>query len=174
MNPASATRRRADVEKLRALADRIPGILAINSVTGNPATKIRLRLWVPTARDENFPRNVQRQTDAEIILPECYPLPPGPAVNFLTPVWHPNIYPSGRWCTGTWQITENLELFVIRMMKVLAFDRTIVNADSAANYQAAVWYRNLTKTNPRIFPTMDLGVAIAPPSKPALVWNTIR
>jgi hypothetical protein len=174
LNPVSALRRQADLEKLRALAARMPGTLEILRVTGSPAETIKLRLRVPTARNSNFPREIQPSTDVEIALNANYPMPPGPAVNILTPVWNPNIFASGRWCSGTWRITENLELFVIRLMKLLAFDHSIINTASPANDEASRWYNTIKRQTPGIFPTMDLSRALAVEEKPKIGWKPIR
>jgi ubiquitin-conjugating enzyme E2 T len=173
MNSVSALRRRTDLTKLQELQVRYSHGLKIIDVFGDPPQKIKLGIRIPTAKNANYPKEKQEVTEVEIHFPEKYPLE-GPTVKFLTPIWNPNVYSSGKWCFGDWKPTENLELFVMRLMKVIALDPLIVNPLSAANSDAARWYVELKKMQPPIFPTIslqDLGVEI---EKPKLSWKSIK
>jgi len=174
MNEASALRRRTDLAKLRELQSRMPRTLEILEVLGDPPRSIKLRIRIPTARNANYPQEKQNVNDVEITLPENYPFPPGPMVNFSTPIWNPNVYPSGKWCFGNWTIMENLELFVVRLMKVIAFDPTIVNPLSAANREAAGWYVRLKGLRTDLFPTVSLAGLTARVEKPKIVFRQIK
>lgn len=174
INTVSATRRRADVEKLQELQTKMPRVLTILSITGDPARSIKLRINIPTAKNGSYPKERQETSDVEIVLPENYPFPPGPSVDFKTPIWNPNVYKSGKWCFGEWKITENLELFVVRLMKVIALDPTIINPRSAANAEAATWFVNHHRLRPELFPTVEIsGLMIAAP-QPSISWRSIK
>ena len=173
MLSAQGTRRIADVEKLRALAARAPGLLTIDAVKGTPPDQVDLTMAVPTPRDRNYPSVVQQRTSVSIVMAARYPFD-GPMVTLHTPVWNPNVYPSGKWCYGNWTPTENMELFVVRLMKVLALDPSIVNPASPANAEAAHWYVGILASNPRLFPTMDILAATAGPPPPRVAWRNLR
>lgn len=174
MNEASAIRRRTDLAKLRELQTRASRALEILRVTGEPPRSIRLRIRIPTAKSARYPQEKQDVNEVEIVLPESYPLPPGPFVNFITPIWNPNVYSSGKWCFGEWKITENLELFVTRLMKVIALDPTIINPRSAANAEAARWYVQLHQQRPELFPTVAVSGLLAEAEKSKIAWHTIK
>ncbi len=174
MNEASALRRKNDLDKLHELQSRLPRALQILGVTGDPPRSIKLRIRIPTARNANYPQEKQEVNEVEIVLPENYPFPPGPIVNFTTPIWNPNVYISGKWCFGDWKITENLELFVARLMKVIALDPTIVNPASPANGEAARWYVRLEGLRPDLFPTVSLTGLTAQAEKPKIVFRSIK
>jgi ubiquitin-protein ligase len=174
VNEASAIRRRTDLEKLRELRARIPGALEILGVTGDPPRSVKLRIRIPTAKNARYPQEKQEVSEVEIVLPESYPLPPGPFVNFTTPIWNPNVYPSGKWCFGEWKITENLELFVTRLIKVIALDPAIINPRSAANSDAARWYIQLQGRQPELFPTVSMLGLMVQIDKPKIAWRPIK
>lgn len=174
INEASIIRRLADVTKVRELAKKMPRLLSIIDIDGNPARALSLRINIPTVKNSSYPQNKQDFSEVVIELPERYPFPPGPSVIFKTPVWNPNIYQSGKWCYGEWKVTENLELFVIRLMKVIALDPTIINPKSAANGEAARWYIKQLTVKPRLFPTVSLIEIMSEPLKPKISWNTVK
>lgn len=174
MNEASKLRRLSDLEKLQKLQGKIPGVLDILRVVGNPPTSIFLRICIPTAKNEKYPIEKQDVSDIEINFPENYPFPPGPTVKISTPIWNPNIYASGKWCFGDWKVTENLELFVIRLIKVIALDPSIVNPNSPANSTAASWYTKNLRSQPGIFPTKSLDLLLAKSDKPKIIWKTMK
>lgn len=173
MSEVSALRRRSDLAKLRELQSRMPRILEILEVTGNPPRSIKLRIRIPTAKNANYPKEKQEVNEVKIDLPENYPFT-GPSVNFTTPIWNPNVYSSGKWCFGDWTITENLELFVTRLMKVIALDPTIVYPASPANTEAAHWYVKLKGRRPELFPTVLLSELMAEVEKAKIAWRPIK
>lgn len=174
MNEVSALRRRTDLAKLRELQSKLPRTLEILEVTGDPPRSIKLRIRIPTAINTKYPQEKQEVNEVEIVLPENYPFRPGPLVNFTTPIWNPNVYQSGRWCYGDWNTMENLELFVVRLMKVIALDPVIVNPDSAANFEAARWYERLKRLQLKLFPTVSLSGLMAEVEKPKITWRSIK
>jgi ubiquitin-protein ligase len=96
----------------------------------------------PTYRDEHI---------IHLTLPENYPISPPEIVMQTTPQpFHPNWYQSGKWCFGSWDISEGLGHHVIRMIRTLQFDREITNPASPANGPAKDWY--LSRLNGTLFP----------------------
>ncbi len=170
---ARALRKQEDLAKLRGLQQRTNSRVEVVSVEGNPPRKITCHIHIPTAVDRNYPHNKNEVSEVVIELPADYPFLP-PTVTFNTPIWNPNVYASGRWCFGDWKVTENLELFVIRLMKVVALDPTIVNPSSPANPGAASWYVKMLHTKPGLFPTVVVNSLLAEPEKPKLVWKTLK
>ncbi len=173
MSSTSALRKETDLKKLRELQSRIPKYLEILEVSGNPPKLIRLRIRIATAKNSNYPSEQQEISEVKIELPENYPFQV-PVVNFLTPIWNPNVYSSGRWCFGDWKITENLELFVTRLMKVIALDPSIVNPASPANYDAGKWYVQIKNRQSNIFPTVSISNLVAEVEKPKITWKPIK
>jgi len=174
VNGVSATRRRTDIIKLQELQAKMPRTLTILGVKGIPAQAVKLRIRIPTAHNNAYPRERQEASEVEIILPENYPFPPGPSVNFKTPIWNPNVYKSGKWCFGEWKITDNLALFVIRLMKVIALDPAITNPLSAANGEAAGWYVQSHRLHPELFPTVSLSGLMVEAPQPTIAWRSIK
>ena len=65
-------------------------------------------------------------------------------------VYHPNWFKNGRWCYGTWEMSEGLGRHMIRMIRTLQYDMEITNEHSPANEEARNWY--LRMRNSGIFP----------------------
>ncbi len=151
----------------------MPGALEILRVEGDPPKALNLRIHIPTAKNAHYPNEQQNVSDVSIQLPERYPFPPGPQVFFQTPIWNPNVYNTGRWCYGEWKIMENLELFVTRLMKVVALDPTIINPNSAANPAAAQWYTQMRSQKPNLFPTARVEDFMTAPAQQRLTWRNI-
>lgn len=87
-----------------------------------------------------------------VSLPPTYPQSSAPAIRYLgTPrPFHPNWWPDGRWCYGTWLVYESLGQHVKRMLQTLQFDAQITNVNSPANRAAADWY--LARRSSGLFP----------------------
>lgn len=149
----SPIRLQADHERLRALAAASGGMIAVLAGPTAAAPQADVELRYAIARSERYPADVTRQTRLRISLPERYPFQP-PAAAVLTPVWHPNVFPSGTICLGTrWLASEGLDLFVQRIARLLTFDSLLVNTASAANRVAAEWYERTRRQRPEAFPS---------------------
>jgi ubiquitin-protein ligase len=86
-----------------------------------------------------------------VTLPPDYPdSKPLAIMETKPPPFHPNWWPDGRWCEGTWQESESLGMFIVRMVRTLQYDKQITHEDDAANIDAAAWYR--TKKQSNLFP----------------------
>lgn len=86
----------------------------------------------PNYRDEHVIR---------LELPGGYPQAPPTAIMVSDPVvFHPNWWADRRWCYGTWDFSEGLGHYVVRMIRTLQYDPLITNEDSPANASARDWY----------------------------------
>jgi ubiquitin-protein ligase len=163
----SPIRLQADHERLQALAaasgERIE--LRTGPTLAAPRAELELRHAVP--RSERYPADVTRQSRLAITLPARYPFQP-PVANVLTPIWHPNVFPSGTICLGTkWLASEGLDLFVQRVVRLLTYDPLLVNVASPAHAAAAAWYRQALRRHPEAFPTDTPAFATTAPGSHA-------
>ena len=87
----------------------------------------------------------------KIVLPSNYPnAAPDTKMISQPMVFHPNWWQNGKWCYGSWIISEGLGHHVIRMVRTLQYDFFITNEKSPANIQANEWY--MGKKNSGLFP----------------------
>ncbi|KAG8762314.1 hypothetical protein FRC11_009903 [Ceratobasidium sp. 423] len=92
---------------------------------------------------------------ARLTFPDNFPLLP-PEMRFITPMWHPNIYPDGRVCISIlhppgedqygfeqaserWLPVHGVESILVSVISLLSSDTP--NTDSPANVDAAVQVR---------------------------------
>lgn len=105
---------------------------------------IRTIIWdgSPKYRDQNV---------VNLTIPPDYPKDP-PTILMLTKPgpYHPNWHKEMLWCCGTWNPSESLGEYVIRMVKTLQFDSEITSANDAADADAKSWYRQ--NLNSGLFP----------------------
>lgn len=150
---AFVRRRQEDLEKLHTLGQTTGNRLKVLGTSGNPINEIKLELKYITAGSEKYPIQKQATTNLTILLSSTYPLQE-PSVSIITPIFHPNVYSSGRVCLGTkWIPTQGLDLLVVRIIQIITFDPSILNEKSPANYNALLWYRRALATYPEDFPT---------------------
>ena len=64
--------------------------------------------------------------------------------------YHPNWYINGKWCHGSWIISEALGHFVIRLIRTLNFDLEITHPGSPANSSAKDWFNSKKRSG--LFP----------------------
>lgn len=169
----SEDRKRTDLSRLKALQSKIPMILEVAGVKGDPPYSITCSVHIPTAKNSEYPRVRRDVSEIEIQLPERYPYQ-GPLVSFKSPIWNPNVFTSGQWCYGPWKVMEFLDLFVIRLMRVVALDPAIINPESAANRAAAQWYVQLQARQPELFPTVSVSSLMTAPQPPRIAWRNIK
>jgi ubiquitin-protein ligase len=105
------------------------------------------------------------------VLPAMYPMRQ-PMVAVTTPVVHPNIWTSGQVCLGGfWSAGATLDQLAAQMWRILVWDPSVTDPDSAANGEAANWYRLNHEQAP--FDRIDPGAA--PPDQPApprISWSS--
>jgi len=164
VNPASV-RLAADLERLRALAAASSGRIAL---VGMPAPgRFVLELGYATASSRAYPVVRETRTRLVIDLPARYPFQP-PAATVTTPIFHPNVYPSGLVCLGAkWLPSEGMDLFARRVARLLTFDPQLVSVHSAANPAALSWYLEALVRHPGAFPSdrVDLALPDEQPSR---------
>ena len=164
-----------DIEKIKQLSEITSKKVNIIKIEGNPPNHIEIELKYPTY-SASGDTTVRRQPNSiiQIDLLDRYPFLP-PKVYFKTPIFHPNVYINGLLCLGShWEATEFLDLLVKRIVKIICFDPEYTNPKSPANIKAVTWYLEKLKTNPKLFPTIDLShefpeVAI----KPKIIFRNI-
>ena len=87
----------------------------------------------------------------KVILPANYPSA-APDVRMVSSpfVFHPNWYEVGKWCYGTWNMSEGLGHHVVRMIRTIQYDPEITHSGSPANKVANAWY--VAKLKSGLFP----------------------
>jgi len=153
MNPLE-TRRREDLRRVRAVCAASDGKLVFISADSEVPTEIRLRLMHRVALDGSYPQRAGQSVDLRIVLPAGYPFRDPPR-SWLSPaVWHPNVFADGTVCQGRkWMVSEYLDLYVRRMVRIATYQSDVTNLDSVANPAAAAWYRAALQRSPAAFPT---------------------
>ena len=165
-------RRDQDIEKLRRLQSQSRERVRVTRVTGRPVSEVDVELRVKTAPSEQYPDAVQNVTQLTISLPARYPFVE-PGATIRTPIFHPNVYSSGRICLGVrWIPSLGLDLLVRRIVQIVTFDPAVLNEGSPANGRAATWYRQARRTNPGAFPTNSLALSVPEPPK-TLKWANL-
>lgn len=164
---ALETRRREDLRRVRALCDASRGRLVFISADADAPTEVRLRAKLRVALDASYPLRAGDAVDLRIAIPAGYPFRDGPRT-FLSPtVWHPNVFPDGQVCQGRkWLVSEYLDLYVRRMLRIVTFQPDGVNFQSVANPTAAGWLRTALARSPDAFPT-DAALDAPPETGPA-------
>ncbi|MFH1113035.1 MAG: hypothetical protein V1792_03860 [Pseudomonadota bacterium] len=112
------------------------------SGTGRQVEAYRLTVRVRTViRNGQGPTSHRDEHTILLTLPPSYPEAAPETLMQTTPApFHPNWFVGGKWCYGTWIISEGLGHHVIRMIRTLQFDPEITNAESPANRDATEWY----------------------------------
>jgi hypothetical protein len=149
----SPVRLAADVDRLRALAAASGGRIGLVALPTAGSPRFALDLCFVTAGSSAYPADRRTTTRLVIDLPARYPFMP-PAATIATPIFHPNVFPSGLVCLGTkWLPSEGMDLFVRRIAQLITFDPLIVNVHSVANAGALHWYVQALRLHPQAFPT---------------------
>jgi ubiquitin-protein ligase len=162
-------RLRNDFQTLSELVASSNQKLTIVSSTGNPPHiyVIEYQCQGIEKIQNNLPvfRNVHR---VEIILGINYPIQQ-PNAKFLTPIFHPNVYPNLHICLGShWKMTEPLSELVLRIGKIIQYAEDITNLKSPANNAAKLWALNYKKKFPIDTQTFKSGTDVA------IAWEEIN
>jgi hypothetical protein len=156
----TAARREIDVERVRALAAASAGRIGIVMlpIAGHP--RFMLDLGYATAGSTAYPQVQQASSRIAIELASRHPFHP-PLTTVLTPIFHPHVFASGVVCIGAkWLPSEGMDLFVQRIVRLLAFDPLLMNPNSIANGAANAWYRVALQRHPSAFPTDPAAIAL--------------
>jgi len=152
-------RREADVERVRALAAASAGRIGIVTLPMAGRPRFVLELGYGTAGSPAYPRERQSSSRIAIDLAQRHPFQP-PLATVLTPIFHPHVFGSGVVCIGArWLPGEGMDLFVQRIVRLLAFDPLLMNPHSIANAAANAWYRSTLLRHPQAFPTDPAAMA---------------
>lgn len=150
---AFALRLAADRERLRALAKDSCGQVVIRREPTATFAGCELELHYATAGSPAYPATRQPVSVLVIAFGDRYPFLP-PSATFRTPIYHPNVYPSGLVCLGSrWLPSEGIDLFLQRVIRLMTFDPLLVNENSAAHPAALHWYRRARAAHPAAFPS---------------------
>jgi len=170
---AGAERRREDIKRLHSMCSASSGRLRVVSTKGDPPHEVTIELACRTAASAGYPSDVTAKTTVRVHFPERYPFQE-PIAEIQTPIFHPNVYSSGRICFGTkWLPTEGLDLLVKRILQIITFDPTLVNVASPANRVAATWYCSALRSHPQAFPTDTLNLASEAKAAKPMQWRDV-
>ena len=97
--PAHALRREADLVRLRELASRSGGRLAVLEAPERGGRPVRLAVKCRTAGSDAYPQASQDGVTLRIDLPARYPFE-RPVLTVESRIFHPNIFASGVICQG--------------------------------------------------------------------------
>ena len=140
---------------------------------GDPPSEITIELRCKTAASREYPAQHVERTEVRIQFPARYPFQE-PLAEIQTPIFHPNVFPSGKICFGTkWIPTEGLDLLVKRIGQIVTFDPAVLNEDSPANRDAVGWYRATKTRHPGAFPTDSLPFLDAGRKKATAKWRDL-
>lgn len=172
---AIRTRINEDIDKLDKLSRDTNGRVRVLRTSGNPVSRIEIELNFVTVPSANYPAQRLNSTVAIIELTARYPFSQ-PKVTFNPVVFHANVFRSGLVCLGDkWMPTEFLDLLVKRLIRILVFDSSVININSPANKEAALWYFSEKRTNPTLFPTENLDAILSPqPERSRLTFREIK
>mgnify|MGYP000076585332 CR=1 FL=1 len=161
-----------DLRKIKEFSDSIGGRVKIKKQSGNPVNSLILEINYPTAPSKNYPAQVQKTTEVHIKLLSRYPFQE-PEATITTPIFHPNVYRSGKICFGTkWLPTQGLDLLTKRIIQIITFDETLLNEASPANGDALSWYRGAVLKHRNSFPTDKLVAKEKATNK--MSWNNVE
>jgi hypothetical protein len=153
-------RREVDVERVRLLAAASDGRIGVVTlpVAGRP--RFVLDLGYATAGSSRYPEVRQPSSRIAIDLAPRHPFQP-PVTTVLTPIFHPHVFASGVVCIGSkWLPGEGIDLFVQRVVRLLAFDPLLMNPYSIADAAANAWYQAALRRHPQAFPTDAAALAL--------------
>lgn len=116
----------------------------------------------------NATPNYRGEHTVRLTLPANYPVA-APNIQMISSpyVFHPNWYLNGKWCYGSWIISEGLGHHIIRMIKTLQYDIDITNEHSPANREAKDWY--VSNRNRGLFPCDKTN--LPDPTKKKMIFN---
>ncbi len=133
---AATARREIDVERVRALAAASAGRIGVVTLPMAGRPRFVLDLGYATVGSPAYPRERQASSRIAIDLAPRHPFQP-PLTTVLTPIFHPHVFGSGVVCIGArWLPGEGMDLFVRRVVRLLAFDPLLMNPHSIANAAA--------------------------------------
>lgn len=150
---AFSLRLASDRARLDELEARSHGKVRVLRVPSASHPTLELELAYRTADSAAYPSRSRNSTRLVIDFPGRYPFVT-PTARITTPILHPNVWETGVVCLGAkWIASEGIDLFVLRIARLVSFDPLLVNEQSAANRQALVWYQRARRDHPGAFPS---------------------
>ena len=115
---------------------------------------IRIRTYVFNMKDKVCTVGVMRACTVKMTLWPSYPITP-PDIRMLNipPVFHPDWYSKGVYCSPVqWHAEDSLKDYVKTMIATLRYDPDLIETASPANYKALDWYLK-HRDDPSLFPS---------------------
>jgi hypothetical protein len=167
------SRRDIDIERVRTLVAASGGRIGIDALPSDGAPRFVLDLGYVTAGSTRYPDELQTHTRLVLDLAPRHPFM-APRATVVTRIFHPNVFASGVVCLGAkWLPSEGMDLFLRRIVRLLAFDPLLVNLQSAANGVAAQWYAATRARLPQVFPSDPAALTLGTvPTEPKRVQRT--
>ena len=126
-------------------------IIQWEALRGNPPYVEEYRLTVNVRTIISSAPSYRDSHILTLTIPSSYPeSAPTVVMDSQPKPYHPNWFPNGRWCYGTWILSEALGMYVVRMIRTLQFDPDITNPQSPADGDANRWYQR--NQNRGLFP----------------------
>lgn len=167
-----AERRKQELVRLRALAQRSAGKIGLLSAQGSPLHTVRLELHYRTAISAEYPQEAIDRTELTLSLMDDYPHTP-PTASITPAVFNPHVFASGSICLGhKWIGTEGLDQVVVRVIKTITFHPEVIFSGSPAASEALRWYQR----HPNLFPTEHLPLILTtgtPHTQKKLSWKAL-
>ncbi len=130
-------RLKADYEHILDLFERTPSIQVIET-SGQPPNRYLLRYecdGVVGIHDDGSPMTAHEHV-VEIIVQDRHPFVL-PYVVFLTPMFHPNVFPDGKVCMGWFRLPFLLGDICIHIARMI--DYQVYDTHMPSNYEASAW-----------------------------------
>jgi ubiquitin-protein ligase len=137
------TRLTNDLRQVSELIANSGGSLKLISKTGNPPYEYVIEYRCKGIETVNGNNPVYRNThQVKIILGTNYPREK-PDAKFLTPIFHPNVFPNQNVCLGDyWTPGETVTELILRIGKIIQYSKDVLNLKSPANGTAKTWASN--------------------------------
>jgi len=159
-----------DIEKIKKLSAKTNNRISINRTEGQPPNAVFIDFKYNTVPDSSFPSNKLQLSTVKIDLSNRYPFQE-PTAKFVTPIFHPNVFESGKICLGKkWLPTDTLDLLAERIAKIIIFEPDILDESDPANVKSKNWYVKLKSKNPSLFPT-DNFLSSSNKKESTIKWN---
>jgi ubiquitin-protein ligase len=162
----------SDWEKVNQLAQHSGGTIRIVSTSGRPPHSYVITFRCRGIERVNQHRPVFRDEHTlRIQFPAAYPSPAGrPVVSFVTPIFHPHVFPNQNVCLGSTLVGEYLDSLVLRLGALIQCDPKYFDFNSPANREAAEWARQ----NLSLFPLGHCSFVEKENSRSEVEWTDLR
>lgn len=135
----------AEYEKVKKLVNGSGGTLKLISAVPNPPTQYEIEYHCPSLVIDRANRvSIGHTHRVQYRLGSEYPFKKGSfSAVLLTPIFNPHIYTfNNAICFGSfWSIAETLDLWILKVGRLLQLDPQILDEHSPANVSANQWVR---------------------------------